>query len=171
MTAVSWIEEQGYENFSLHTLAKKLGVTTASLYNFIESAAHLSVEVGKVAISKLYEAMTAATKGVEDSRYLLMEFAIGYRKYALQHPELYKVIINMPSVHGKEYLKVILDPMADALRGFSKDGYDNINLLRAYRSMIHGFVSLEITGYFEMSNVSIDESFIMVVQLFVDSLR
>ncbi|RRJ62853.1 TetR/AcrR family transcriptional regulator [Paenibacillus oralis] len=171
MTAVSLIEEKGFENFSLHTLAKKLGVTTTSLYNFIESATHLSVEIGKVAISQLYESMTMATGGITDSRYLLMEFAVVYRKFALQHPELYKVMINMPSVHGKEHLRMILDPMADALKKFSKDGYDNINLLRAYRSMIHGFVSLEITGYFELSNVSIDESFILVVKLFVDSLR
>ncbi|WP_123043214.1 TetR/AcrR family transcriptional regulator [Cohnella candidum] len=169
--AVSLIEEIGYENFSLHTLAKKLGVKTASLYNYIENVAQVSMEIGKFAISQLCQAIELATKGVTDERLVLMQIATAYRKYVVQHPELYKVVINMPSIHGKEHVQVLLNLMSEALKPFSENQQDHLMKLRAYRSMIHGFVTLETSGYFEFAILTIDESYMGVIRTYVDTLQ
>ena len=136
------VEETGFDKISMHSLAARLGIKTASLYNHIENVDQISLEIAKIAICSLHDQMDNAVQDADDTGTVLMRIAIAYRLFAQQKPEMYKVILNLPAIHGKPLIHTILTPMRDALSPFARNELDLMSSLRAYRSMIHGFVSL-----------------------------
>lgn len=168
--ALALIEEKGFEDFSMHSLAARLGVKTASLYNHVDNLDQIGVEIGRIAITRLRRQMDDAIRTAGDAPSTLMQIATAYRMFARENPELYKIILNLPSMHGKMLIRSVLDPMMDALEPLSCSEQEQISLMRAYRSMIHGFVSLETLGYFEYAGLSIDESYQTMICSFIDSI-
>jgi AcrR family transcriptional regulator len=142
-------EERGMEHFTLSELAQKLGVKTPSLYNHLNGMDQLSEELAYYAINQLEDAVRSAAVG-RSGKAALYEIADAYRLFALQHPQLYSVILKLPQYEppvieeGRNMMQVlyrVLEPYhlnQEELRTFA----------RAYRSAMHGFVSLEQAGFF-----------------------
>jgi AcrR family transcriptional regulator len=172
-TATSLIEENGYNSFSLHRLAAKLGIKTASLYNHIESLADVNMGIARDAVSKLRKALNDSVGDIQNPGEALMNLAVAYRNYAHQNPELYKVIINLPMMDGTQMKAIgfeIILPMLQVLSICSKDNIQQIHYARAFRSMLHGYVALEATGYFEKTEADANESFLLMIESFIKCL-
>ncbi|HAL73504.1 MAG TPA: hypothetical protein DCM45_00250, partial [Clostridiales bacterium] len=141
------------------------------LYNHVDNVDQIGIEIGKIAIERLNVQVAAACRDSKDPAEILMQIAIAHRRFAHDNPELYQVILNLPSMQGKSLVRTFLDPMQTALLPFISDEQTRISALRAYRSMIHGFVSLEANGYFEFSGLSIDVSYQMMIRSFIESIK
>ncbi len=64
----------------------------------------------------------------------------------------------------------VLAIMRAVLAPYGLEGAAEVHALRALRSLAHGFVSLELAGGFGIP-VDVDESFRVLVGLFLDGLR
>ena len=169
--ATSLVEEKGYDNFSLRELASRLDVKPASLYNHTSNVAQITNAVGHFALDTLCEELKKSQKGANGKEKLL-NVANAYRKYALNNRELYKVIVNMPSYNDDSLLKEgrsILKELYLTLDEYNLTHEEKIHFARAYRSAMHGFVSLEMNGYFQ-NEPNTDESYRFMIVALINSL-
>lgn len=170
--SVSLVEEKGIEKFSLREVASRLGVKPASLYNHVANVEELINAVGHVALNRLHEKLCSVEEATDHSKRLL-EIADRYREYALGNQELYKAIVRMPSYEDEALMEegyTIIKDLYHSLEGFKLDPIEKINFGRAYRSAMHGFISLEMNGYFQ-KEPDTKESYHFLMNQMIKALR
>ena len=158
--ATELINEKGFDKFSLRELASKLNVMPASLYNHTSNVAEITSSVGRIALESLGSRLKQASASL-DGKARLLAIADEYREYAKENEELYKAILHLPAYEDdsiKEESNNIMQHLYEALNDFELDRKEKIQFSRAYRSAMHGFASLEMSGYFR-HNIDVDESY------------
>ena len=172
-TAKELIEQEGVPNFSMRKLADKLEIKTASLYTHIESMEALYTEVGLSALKSQMKELSAAIgeKRRDDSVTIL---AYSYRKFATEHEELYKIIMQIPTGKDdilKEAAAMTAEPFMKVLNDYQLSQEQKMHWQRILRGMMHGFISEEKAGYFTHYPVAIDDSYKRAVQCVIDGLH
>lgn len=94
-TAAVLVEENGYENLTLHKLAAKLDIKPASLYTHIKGINELYESLSYFALRQLGDKISDTVKGKEQGE-ALRAIAISYYDYTKQNPEMYRVIMKVP---------------------------------------------------------------------------
>lgn len=148
--AARLIAEKGYDNFSLHSLAAELGIKTASLYNHIVSSQKLVAKVGERVLLQLKQTIRNDTDGKTGTE-AIEALANGYRRFALENPELYQLILLIPELGDNEFSNTGMTLMADLyelLSPFCLSREEQVHIGRMIRSTMHGFISLEQAGFF-----------------------
>lgn len=171
--AVALVEEKGFSNFSLRELAGKLGVQPSSLYNHVGGIQELNMAVGLYGIERMEQMLMSAIDGREMAE-ALKAMAVAYRTFAKSNSELYEALIELrmnaePKL--QKALQRIVMPFFIVFRLEIRDESLVIHLQRVFRSMLHGMVSLENTGYMTCSDVDIEESFQFMVDHFIESVN
>ncbi len=95
-----------------------------------------------------------------------------FRRWALAHPGRYVAAQKAPAAHDADDIaasNAIVQVCADVLAGYGLEGADAIDAIRALRSALHGFVSLEMTGGFGLP-ADIDRSFDRLVSSLTDAM-
>lgn len=172
-TAVELIEKVGYENFSMRELAGKLRVKPASLYNHIESMEALRLEVGRRAISALVQAEESAAQGKERDEAVLA-LAGAYHRYAREHLTLYRIIMTLRMMEPDPLLddaRAIVEPILQVLGQYTLEPSSVTHLQRMLRSLIHGFIAQENSGFFSHGEPDVAESFWFAVRGFLDRVH
>ncbi len=146
-------------------LAEKLGVKPASLYNHIRSTDELFTELGLRAIHALSRVLSASAKNVprEEAFFAL---ANAYRDFAHNSPGQYFLILRIPmSGDGTlaEALPEMVKPILSLLDGFSLTAEEKNHWQRVLRSVMHGFSTEELCGYFAHSTADRDESYRLAI--------
>ncbi|RLQ92268.1 TetR/AcrR family transcriptional regulator [Falsibacillus albus] len=171
--AMEIADEQGLDALVLAKLAKKLGVRTPSLYNHIDGLMGLRKKLTVYGLESLSESLTqsAVGKSKEDAVRSLAEAFI---HFARRHPGLYEAAERSPHWDGEEIQtasKKVLDPIIQVFQAF---GIENeglqVHLIRGFRSLVHGFASIEQQGGFGMP-VEVDESFQVVIDTYLDGIK
>jgi AcrR family transcriptional regulator len=170
--AAELAEEKGLENIALNQLAERLGVKSPSLYNYLGGASELSGGLAKLALKRLEDAVRNAAVG-KSRRDALMGIAVEYRKFAKGNPELYKAILKLPACDdsvireaGHDLVLILYKVMEPYCCGEE----DAIHFVRGFRSVLHGFVSLEEAGFFK-SPCDMDESYTRLVSGYISTLK
>ncbi|MFE4464659.1 TetR/AcrR family transcriptional regulator [Oerskovia sp. NPDC056781] len=166
---------QGFADLTLAKVASAAGVATPSLYKHVGSLADLRRSVALVAVNDLTRATAAATIG-RSGPDALSALAWAVRDFAREHPGRYAAIQLSPdlgaadddplSLAGAETVAVIVA----VLRGFDLPAARTIDAIRAVRSAVHGFVSLELMGGFGLPD-DVDHSFEVLVRLLVAGIE
>lgn len=166
---------QGFADLTLAKVAAAAGVATPSLYKHVGSLADLRRSVALVAVNDLTRATAAATIG-RSGPDALSALARAVRDFAREHPGRYAAIQLSPdlgaadddplSLAGAETIAVIVA----VLRGFDLPEDRTIDAIRAVRSAVHGFVSLELQGGFGLPD-DVDHSFEVLVRLLVAGIE
>jgi hypothetical protein len=102
----------------------------------------------------------------------LVAMAYAWRAWARDHPGRYQIGQRAPAPGDADHLAVadrVVAFMTAVMAGYGLDGDDAIDAVRAYRSALHGFVSLEASGGFGMP-VSVDRSFGRLVYALVRAI-
>lgn len=167
------IEQDGFQQFSMRKLAEKLEVRTASLYTHIESMEMLFTEVGLSALKVQQEYLLNAVqeKHRDDAVTALAE---SFRRFALERPELYRLIMQIPSGDDeilKEAAAITASPFMQVLEDYRISDDRRMHWQRVLRGMMHGFVSEEQSGYFTHYPISVDESYKIAVCCAIDGLH
>jgi len=170
--ALSMIDERGFEGFSLTALAAELGVKTASLYNYIGSLGELLTEVGARAADMMNAAAENEMRG-KTRLDALMALAFSLWEYAKQHPGLYHLMVRGTmdiSEDIKGEAKRVIEPIAEALRGYGLTEGQRIHWIRLIRSFGYGFILHAQGSAFSAEEYPKAETYRMGVMLIDEAL-
>ncbi len=153
-------DEVGLREFTLAALAQRLGVRQPSLYKHIDSMAGLQRNISVRAKVVLGDVLARAAVG-RSGADAIVAMAQVYRQWALLHPGRYMAAQIAPALGDDEDEAAsfaIVQIIADVLGSYELEGDDAIDAIRAFRSTLHGFVTLEGGGGFQL-NVDINRSY------------
>ena len=173
--AAELINTEGSDALSLNRLAEKLDIRTPSLYNHVDGLPGLQRELAVMNAKLIADRLSEAAIGKSGTE-LFMDAAQAFRNYVKEYPGLYlstlrssgnQTVPDQNLRHEEERaVKIGLVVMAS----LGLQGEDAIHALRAFRSMVHGFASLEVAGGFGLPE-DCDESFRRMVRFLVAGLQ
>ncbi|WP_201299346.1 TetR/AcrR family transcriptional regulator [Plantibacter sp. T3] len=169
--AAELADEVGLEGLTLAALAERLGVRQPSLYKHLDSLAGLRRSISLQAKGELGDVLLRAAVGRSGADAITV-MAGAYREWALEHPARYTAAQWIAGPEDEEDAAASLGAIqviSDVLTAYELCGDDAIDAIRAFRSTLHGFVSLEAAGSFGLDR-DLDRSFDRLVRGFVITL-
>ena len=170
--ATKLVDEEGVEQLSLGRLAERLSIKTPSLYNHVAGLPGLRHELALFCARELLDWLTQATIGRSRAEAILA-LANAYRAYAREYPNRYRFTLQAPSADNPQLAAIadeILGVIYAVLRPYDLGEQNMIHAIRSLRSIVQGFVSLEVAGGFAMP-VNLDDSFHWLIQLFIAGIE
>ena len=171
--AATLADTDGLDSVTLARVAKALDMRSPSLYNHVAGLEGLRRQMSMFAAGELTTALRATTKDSRDPREALRSIAFAYRTFAHGHPGLYASLSPAPDPEeDPELAEAFFGPVAvvgEWLEPPSSDDVNFIHRVRAFRSLLHGFITLELERGFGLP-VDIDASFEFAVDQGIDAL-
>ena len=162
----------GLEEVTLADLAARLKVRVPSLYNHVAGLAGLRRELSLLALEELSARLQRAALGKARDE-AVMAVAHAYRAFANEHPGLYAAALRAPDPEDAEAqaaAREVVEIVVAILASYGLQGDAAVHTVRALRSFLHGFVSLEATGGFGLP-LDRDESFRRMTQIFISGMH
>lgn len=166
---------RGFADLTLAGVAARAGVAVPSLYKHVDSLADLKREVAVASVRGLTAALTAAAIGRAGGD-ALRATATAYRAFATASPGRYSATQVAP--HGSDGAdRTLSEAMAETVTvvaavvgGCGVPSERVVDAIRAVRSGLHGFVSLELGGGFGMPE-DVEASFAFLVRTLEVGIR
>ena len=134
------LEEEGADALTMRKLADRLGVRAPSLYKHVAGKESLQAAVIASGLDELGDALSAAAQTADEP---LVAIAHEYRRFALAHPHLYRLMTEQPL--PRHLLPPGLEARAAApLIAVTGD----LDGARAVWAFAHGMCQLELVGRF-----------------------
>ena len=166
-------DDVGFAQLSMGLVADRLGVKTPSLYKHVTGQADLAHRIAVLAANELGDAIGHAIQGRSGSD-ALSAAAQALRTYVKEHPGRYAAVNSArPSGPDDPFIPAsrrALSPLRAALRGYDLSPEQEIHALRMLRSMLHGYVTLEVATGFQY-DTDTDDSFAWMVEFIDHGLR
>ena len=170
--AAKLVDEEGIEQLSLGRLAERLGVRTPSLYNHVAGLPGLKRDLALFCSRELLDRLLRATIGKSRTE-AIFALADAYRAYARETPGRYALTQQAPDP-GDQVLHAVAQQLVDVGRAvlapYRLSEEEAIHAIRGIRSIVHGFISLEMMGGFRMP-VDLDASFHWLINVFITGLE
>ncbi len=173
-TAVEMVNNEGADALSLNRLASKLGIKPPSLYNHIKGLPHLMTELSILNTQKMAGYMTDAALGKSGSD-AIYAIAYAYRKYIKDNPGLYMITLrssNNQQTKNAELQnaeKKVVSIVQAVIAPYGLSDEDALHVIRGFRSMVHGFTTIEIAGGFGLP-LDCNESFNRLIDMLIMQL-
>lgn len=154
------VDEVGMQQLTLAAVAARFGVRQPSLYKHVESLGALEHRIAIRAKVELGDVLGRAAIGRSQGD-AITAMARAYRDWALQHPGRYEAAQRAPipgDAEDEAASDRVVNVVATVIERYQLRDDDAIDAIRAYRSAVHGFVSLEAGGGFGLP-VSVNQSF------------
>ena len=165
-------DHQGLDELTLAMLAQKLGIRTPSLYNHVNGLPGLRKKLAIYGLNKLKDALTRAAIG-KSKDDAVRAMAEAYLAFAREHPGLYEATQRTPDWQDAEVGQAaaeVVEPIIRVLHAYGLEGEAAIHTVRGFRSLLHGFASIERQGGFGMK-LDLDASFRLLVDIFVTGIH
>jgi AcrR family transcriptional regulator len=162
--ALSLVAERGPKGFSLTEAARRAGVSAAAPYRHFADKAHLLATVAEQGFLDLHVALAAATGAASDPVARLMEIGRAYVRWAVTHPDQYRVMFGADtdksqhpslSIAAEQAFGELLEVVALCQATGILRGQEPRQAAGPLWSLVHGIASLAIDG--ELRNVGIDQ--------------
>jgi AcrR family transcriptional regulator len=153
-------DEVGFDNLTISALAQRLGVKQPTLYKHVTGTSGLHREMAVLAKLELADVMRRSAVG-RSGDDAMIAISVAYRAWATKHPGRYAATVRAaaPGDEGDEAAgREAVEVVTSVLAGYGITGDDAIDVTRAFRAALHGFVSLEAEGGFGLPN-DVDRSF------------
>lgn len=150
--AAQLLDEHGPENLSLASVAASFGVKIPSLYKHVDGVNGLRRGIMLSAKSEVSRVLAQAAVG-RSRNDAIRGISAAYRNWALQHPGQYPLTVRAPALDDADDVAVSASSVAvifAVLAGYNLRDDDAVDATRFLRSALHGFVSLETGGAFEL---------------------
>ena len=169
--AAALVDAAGGKEVTLGDLAAHLGVRTPSLYNHVTGQEGLRRELALLGTRELGARLSRAAIGraADDA---LLAFAHAYRAFARERPGLYAATLRAPDPADEAHRAAseeILAVLRAVLEAYGLHDEEAVHTIRGFRSLLHGFVSLELVGGFGLP-LDVDESFDRLVRIYIGGL-
>lgn len=150
------LAEHGPSGLALRQVASAEGTSTTAIYSMFSDRAGLMHEVGREA-ERSFLAAQQAVPVTEDPYRDLLALCNAYRGWALENPTLYQVLLTPPALdmrlHGPLPEAESADPIRKVITRLIGAGtfpaVDANLILGLIWASIHGFVSLELSRYYD----------------------
>ena len=165
-------DEVGLDNLTFSAVAARLGISVPGLYKHVASIDEVRRDIAILGIEDLTDRITMATIGKSDVK-AIRAAAIAYREYARQHPGRYAASIVAPAPGDDRHNVAsdrLLQIMFAILDGFDLSKDEEIDAIRSFRAIAHGFASLEAAGGFGIPQ-SVDASFDRLIAMYIAGLE
>lgn len=165
-------DEKGLEEVTLASLAQKLNIRSPSLYNHVNGLPGLRLKLAVHAMDLLCERMKAAGEGLKGNE-AAKALGFAYVAFARSHPGLYDAIIRVPRLDDPEVgaaSERIVRLTVGVLGSFGLAGDAALHAVRGFRSILHGFASLEQSGGFGLP-LDLDESLRLLLDAFLAGIE
>lgn len=169
--AATLIDAEGAQALSLARLADVLGVRSPSLYNHVDGLDGVWRGLAVMGVRALRDRLARAAIG-KSGEEAILALAAAYRAFAKEHPGLYAASLRAPGPGADELAAASEETLAilrAVLAPYGLSAEAEVHALRAFRSVAHGFVSLELAGGFGLP-VALDASYQALVRLLVAGL-
>ncbi|MBA2394913.1 MAG: WHG domain-containing protein [Ktedonobacteraceae bacterium] len=169
--AAKLVDEEGIGQLTLGHVAERLGVRIPSLYNHIAGLPGLKHQLALYCLHDLLDRILRAIAGKSRSE-AIRALANAYRAYAQEAPGRYALTLQAPAPLDQEVQNVagqIVDVIRAVLAPYKLSEEDAIHAIRGLRSIVHGFISLEMAGGFAMP-IDLDASFQWLITMFIVGL-
>ncbi|WP_416306778.1 TetR/AcrR family transcriptional regulator [Neptunicella sp. SCSIO 80796] len=158
--ALHCIREHGAEHLSLRALARELGVSQAAPYRHFKDKIALLSALASDGFERLGKAMRHAFEQAgSDPESCLRQVGLTYVKFAMQHPETYRLMFGMKASdfnskemdagHGEGFC-VLEDVIRMGLEGKVFAPHASSDIATAAWCMVHGYASLLIDGVIDL---------------------
>lgn len=170
--AAALADDNGLDALTLAGVAKALGVRTPSLYNHVDGLDDVRDALTRRMITDLHAAVRNAAVGRAGDD-AIRAIARAYREFAHRHPGLYATLV--PSAEGgseatRTASHELIETVLDSLAAYGLGDDEALHATRTIRTVLHGFVSLELAGGFQL-DLDVDATFDFVVDLLVSGLQ
>ena len=169
--AAKLVDEEGIEQLTLGRLAERLGVRTPSLYNHVAGLQGLKRVLALYCLRDLLDRILRTTIGKSHAE-AIFALANAYRAYAREAPGRYALTQQAPAPSDQQ-LQTTAQELVDVVRAvlapYRLSEEVAIHAIRGLRSIVHGFISLEVAGGFAMP-VDLEASFHWLINLFIAGL-
>jgi AcrR family transcriptional regulator len=165
--AAELADAEGLEAVTLAKMAGRLGVRAPSLYAHVDGLDDLRSRLAARGADQLADELSAAAAG-RAGEQALSAVAHAYRSYAQRHQGSYAALQRASATRSEQYTEAatrVVDVVLAVLRGYGLEGEQALHMVRALRSALHGFVSLEAQHGFGL-DLSLDDSFAALVAMF-----
>ena len=171
--AAALADRAGPEELTLARLADELGVRTPSLYNHVAGLDGLRRDLALLGLRQTAGRLAEATSG-EPGGEAIVALGDAYRAFAKERPGLYAAaMVRAPGPEDVELqaaAQEVLDIVLAAVATYGLRGDDALHATRGLRSLLHGFVALELAGGFGLP-LDLDESFHRLLRVFIQGLH
>lgn len=159
-TAAEIADEEGVTAVTMSAVAQRLGVSVPGLYKHVDGLPGVNRMLAVRSTNELADTLSASVMG-KSGDAALHSLCHEYRAYAKQHPGRYAATVVAPDAADVEHQEAANKALTAVLAMFS--GYhltddDAVDAARYLRSVLHGFVTLELAGGFGLPQ-DVDASF------------
>jgi AcrR family transcriptional regulator len=166
-------DETGLDELTLVAVADRLGIKPPSLYNHVDGLEGIRRQLALRGARRTAELVDALRSRQGDAR-VVRDIARAYRRFALDHPGLYEATVETSTLIDDDEvwreMEAAIEGLESVLGEMGIPPHRCVGAIRALRSTLHGFVTLERTGGFGLPEDS-DESFETVLDLLIAGLR
>jgi AcrR family transcriptional regulator len=166
-TATQITERNGLDALTVNSLATELGIKPPSLYNHVKSADELKRLLAESILVRIGDAVKTAAVG-RSNETALREMAVAYRRFAIGKPKLYRVFLSSPALSA-DVLGAVGETLLQVLCAL--DETDRLHFTRFFHASLHGFMSLENTGFFTCGHTSANESFDAMIDMLINNYK
>ena len=159
--ALTFLDREGWDAWTINALASQLGTKGPSLYNHVDSLVDLRRTVRMRVIDDILQMLSTVAAGrTRDDAVMAM--ASAYRSYAHHHPGRYSAFTRMPlDGDDPEFTaasQAAAAPVIEVLASYGLDGQAAFYAALEFWAALHGFVLLEMTGVMAVGLVGGRES-------------
>jgi AcrR family transcriptional regulator len=169
--AADLVDREGIEALTLAALATHFKVAVPSLYNHVGGMPGLLQQLALLGRQQLTQKLGKSVMG-KSGDDAVMAMADAYRAYVKAHPGVYATTLRVADESDTESRAAEDEAVEIALKVLAYyDFHDEmaLHMVRGFRSLVHGFATLEVAGGFGMP-LSLDESFRLLIQGYIQML-
>lgn len=162
----------GFDYVTLTTVAQRVGVRKPSLYNHINGLPELKGELAIWGTNELRLRISEAAIG-KARHDAIVAIANAYRLFAKERPGLYRAIVSSPDRENldlKLAIKKMMAVLAMVLEPYQLSPSEQTHAIRGLRSLMHGFASLEESGWFS-APVDREDSYQSLLNTFIRGIE
>lgn len=170
--AAELADAHGLDQLTLAQVAARLGVRLPSLYNHVDGMPGLRHELALLGMRQLTERIGHAAIG-KSGDAAVIALAQAYRSFVHEHPGLYGFTLRAPDPADQALIDLsdaLIAIVLAVLEPYALGRPAAIHSLRALRSIVHGFATLEQVGGFGLP-FDRDESFLWLLRAYIAGLR
>jgi len=171
--ALDVLDAAGPAGLTLKAVAERAGVAPPSLYKHVRSLDDLRALMSMQILEQAADRIGSAVMGLSGDD-ALRAFLGAFRGYAVEYPHRH-VLLESPASEGAHHEEVqaaaarLVDIAFATVRGYGLEGDELVHAVRALRSVVVGFVSLELgSGY--LLPADLDASFAFLTDLLATGL-
>jgi len=169
--AADIIDREGVEVLTLAALAAHFKVAVPSLYNHVGGMPGLLQQLALLGRQQLSLQLGRAVMG-KSGDDAVMAMADAYRAYVKAHPGLYTTTLRVADesdTASRAAEDEAVDVSLKVLAYYDLRDEMALHMVRGFRSLVHGFASLEVAGGFGLP-LDLDETFRLIVQGYIHML-